>query len=139
MCDISIVVTEKAELESQILVKEMCISFCFNNKQQKTYFQQLININLFLTTQRVRLWVGLGLFHISSHINPQAKGTALILDILCSEQRAETQMAKPNQTFMLKLLLRHSMFTFHWPKSAIWQSPKLIRKGYIIFLQERRK
>ena len=39
MCDISIVVTEKTELKSQILVEEMCISSYFNNKQQKTCFQ----------------------------------------------------------------------------------------------------
>lgn len=52
MCDISVVVTEKAELESQILVEEMCISSCFNNKQQKTYFQQLININTYFSLHR---------------------------------------------------------------------------------------
>lgn len=97
MCDISIVVTKKTELESQILVEEMCISSCFNNKQQKTWLSVAYkHKHLFLTTQRVRLWVGLGLLHISSHFSPQAEGTALILDMLCSEQRAETQMAKPN-------------------------------------------
>lgn len=41
--DILVVVISSTELESQFLEALMCISSCFNNKEQQTQFQCLIN------------------------------------------------------------------------------------------------
>ena len=143
MHDIPIVVIERTEFESQILVEEMCIRSCLNNKQQKTQFPQLININTYFSLHRGS---GCGLDWVCSTVFliPGLRQKEQPLFGTCYACSKEQKLKWPNQIrhSCLKLLFRHSIshiIHISLARSSHMAKPKSMRKGYIIFLLERRK
>lgn len=88
--------------------------------------------HLFLTTQKVRLWVGLVLLHTFSYSRTQAEGTALICNTLCCGKEQKSQWLSQIRQSRLKLLLRHSInhiIHISLPKSSHMAKPKVNGKG----------
>lgn len=100
--NISVVVIESIEHESQFLEEVRCISSCFNNKQHKLQFQWLMNINTYFSSHRES---GCGLDLVCSTfllIPGFRQKDHPSFGICCAVERAEIPMDKPNQTITFK-------------------------------------
>lgn len=108
MHGIPILMIQNTELE--IFEEIMCISSCFNNKQQKTQFQWLIDINTYFSSHRglgCELdWVCLTFLLIPE---PRQKGQSS--SETCCACGKEWKLKWPSQirNSCLKLLSRHSI------------------------------
>lgn len=137
MHDIPILMIQNTELE--IFEEIMCISSCFNNKQQKTQFQWLININTYFSSHR-GLGCGLDWVCLTFLLIPEPRQKGQSSSGTCCACGKEWKLKWPIQirNSCLKLLSRHSVS--HITHISLAQtSPESLGKEHTIFLLGRRE